>query len=1469
MKQYQAGFILDNLIDVFEHKSQKQSDYKQLAKWVSIFQVNSKTRFEEQSISYQPIIAVLINLLQRGLPTRLNKHALETIINNSKLFAFSEKDSVIELQIHSLTNDEVKKETKDWIKETLFNAIHLIEPRIRKADYQNSWEKLGSEYEEDFLYHKLPISFGKAINNNGDFIVQLLAPQRKISSIIKDATSLKDLSNTILNNFDQQRTDFSIEFPYNSTNKTKGLVIEIDGSQHENSSQAYLDTERDKAVALSQWNNTLRIKTSEFNTSGFDVKINEKFWVSIANDYIVNSFYNFRDPFWNTPVRYELFQVTLIPFAIARFQRMLIEAIAHKQLDLNQDVWKIAVLERDVPFAKLAIDDFVKLLDSINALTDCKLILPEIDLHVFNTQEFVDSQFKFCDTKLIVEFDSSEFFDLVFDVAILERSVCPNIILANSPEIISIRSIHYVDSQRTVATSDLIRYNPISARKTDDKWEDDIECKENLQYLLQSIFRKKEFRHGQIPIMHNALQCKSVIGLLPTGGGKSLTYQLSALLQPGVCLVIDPIKSLMKDQVDGLLKNNIDSCAFINSTLKGEEKRKAIELFKSGHVQFVFVSPERLQMEDFRLALQDMANNNIFFSYCVIDEAHCVSEWGHDFRTAFLRLGENAMKFCKTKNLENIPLFGLTATASYDVLADVQRELSGNSEAKRLTEESIVRAEYSQRDELQFLIEEVTISKHTYSDIWDLKNELGTEKQKRLKSLSSRIPIKISEFQNNPLEIFSQEKWDSNDSETKNMSRNSFELMQIHGYQPTEIYKKNGALIFCPHKSGVFGVTDMYKVDRNGNPVTPRLGYYDLLSENQNVTSGYFMGGGEEVGDEKDSIEQKILDNQDKFINNEIDIMVATKAFGMGIDKENIRYTVHVNYPSSIESFVQEAGRAGRDRKIALSYILFNDQEVQLLDGKTINHDLEINKYFHNNSFKGTSKELAVIDELLTEIYFPDRTFEIENQIEIELGLEVQCNYWERENHKRIYINKAFNESFCYIDLTNLSCNYIGTINKNIAESLYNIVRNYISATATRPYFEWILKSDRSFGIERMLKNKKDGDDFKLIIGFFNNTKERVKSLSNWLKENIHNYFDEVKVRKMKSNATDSIAFIEEVCNQFSVFSHGQTLDFIAKCRQIDMKNGCISGTTIVYFQNLFDGYRDKSDTEKAIYRLLTLGIIDDYMVNFSSHTFTIMGTKKSDKEYVSNLKSYLLKYYSEKTALQKMQKINTINEPTLMRKLLRFLVEFVYSEIAKKRIQGLSDMKYACRVGVENGPIELKEFIDLYFNSKYARSGYIVNNKNASLYDLLIGDEKTDDKIDYVWYFIGLMDIESTQIENYKHLRGATTRLLRVQPDSYTLLMLNAYALYMLEFKNQRYIDEAEALLLRAFTSIQENEPEIAEEDMEKILEALKAKILEKNGYLSDYFSTLTIDSFLLSRYLKILQKANSTIQSINKKLN
>ena len=1470
MKQYLAGNIIDNILDVFEKKTSRKNAAQKLASWLSYFQLNSKSGFENNEVEYRPTIAVILNLLQRGLPTKLNKYAFEKIVNKSTFLDFDEEEeSSIILKLVDLEDD---------IKDIIFRALHIVDPRIApenlKESYSHSWENLGSDYEEDFLFSSLPFSIG----NNGGYISQLISNQRTISSITKDSLNLSTLQNKVRNNFEGQRTDFSIEFPYYSSNKPKGIVIEIDGSQHQAAEQIFLDTERDRAVASSGWNNTLRIKTSEFSTSEFSNKINNILLPAINNDYIKICANNYNNPIWDTTIGKEVMQVTLIPFGISRIQRAILEAITHNTLPNDKEIWKIAVLERDVPCAQLAIDDLQKLIEELNNLALEQLIIPEIELHIYSTDEFIDSDFQIKNAKLIDSFKSDEYYDLVIDIAILDRNTNSTHIAANCSEIINIRSVHYLDTKRIIATSELIKYKPFCAISNEDGlWVvEDLAMKNSLDYLLQSIFRKKEFRPGQLPIMHNALQCKSVIGLLPTGGGKSLTYQLSALLQPGICLVIDPIRSLMKDQVDGLFRNNIDSCVYINSTLQGEEKRKAMRKLADGEVQFVFVSPERLQMEEFRNMLDDMFNQGLYFSYCVIDEAHCVSEWGHDFRTAYLRLGENAIKYCKTKNSEHLPLFGLTATASYDVLADVQRELSGNDEARRLTEDAVVRSEYTKRNELQYVIEEVTFPTGALNNIWALKRELSSKKQERIRRLLNDIPQTINEFLSEPTLVFSQNDWELNEKGEKE----AFEKMQLEEYIPENFYyENNAALVFCPHTKGSFGVTDKFKIDKAGMPVV-REGYYDILSAQNGINAGYFMGSGNDSDITGKVIQEESFDNQDKFINSELNMMVATKAFGMGIDKENIRYTVHVNYPGSIESYVQEAGRAGRDRKIALSYILFNDQEVSLPnEEELVDHDLDINMYFHKNSFKGVAKELAVLDELLTEIFFPDRTFELENLINNEFDTNVKCNYWEGGANKRLYVNFNFSEPLGYLDLNSLNSFQAGSINPELSSNIFPLLKEYIkNLNLTEPVHLWMQRSDKIAGIEEILKSKRTGDSFEITVGFYNNAKERVKTITKWLHDVVHNSFNEQIVQRMRSNCTDAEAFIEEVCDNYSKFTNGNVLDFEDFCNKRDAQRNATIGTAYTKFMALYNGYRDKMDTEKAIYRLSTLGIIDDYTVNFSSNTFSLKGIKKTEKEYKDNLKGYLLKYYSEKTTSIRLKTLSKIDEPTPIRKSLNFLVNFVYKEIQKKRQLAMQDMKTACRLGLEKGSVELKDYIDLYFNSKYARAGYSYTNEkgkevNASLPDLT--DNGKNDDLKWVWLFSEIVeeDPKAGQIDNIKHLRGACTRMLNNQPDSYTLLLLNAFALYMLEYKNPRYLLEAENMIINAFSNIQEKEPDWDDNKLEEIYNKFVSIVIDKNTELEANMEkndfSFDFDSVMIKRLLNPLQKANSLLQSLNEILN
>lgn len=1015
-----------------------------------------------------------------------------------------------------------------------------------------------------------------------------------------------------------------------------------------------------------------------------------------------------------------------------------------------------------------------------------------------------------------------------------------------------------------------------------------------------------------MPILNRALKGESVIGLLPTGGGKSLTYQIATLLQPGVTMVIDPIKSLMQDQYDNLIKNGIDSCNFINSKLTREEKVVATAEVTNSQILFTFVSPERLQIEEFRDALHMMEADKVYFSYCVIDEVHCVSEWGHDFRTSYLSLGKNVIEHCKTKNKPAIPIFGLTATASFDVLSDVERELSGNG-LTNIDTDTIVRFENTNRTELQYEIIESEVDYAQKEEAKKLpngdyirfnsievnaRNAVGRQKQTDLLKIINLLPekLKILNDRSREIEEWTKEKFmieeDIPDIRIDDFNIDSF-------YQKNEIHNKpnyqNGGIIFCPHRTSLFGVTDRYELDTYDEDVYDKRGFRihkrgdfvkgkdgkgvklpkhkhkgvaDLLESIEKYDIGTFMGSSDVDDAIGKEIETDSFDSQKKFIENERNIMVSTKAFGMGIDKPNVRFTVHINPPSSIESFVQEAGRAGRDRKMALSTILYNKQRTVRFDqqfydkikSEVSSPAIELLKllkrrrfykdevgsliealgnaelirkqdkiedllgevfidkdhllFFHSISFKGQDKELVIIKELLNEILYPNnnRLWQIGNEISDETGIE---EFRIGQLFKN-WIN-FFNEEgkVGAINLTNLN-----TSSHNVVcDTMYSRqINNAVYSKLHKKYNKFKdVEKLKSWLLERIGEEAEEGIAKRLNAIDFNEevTPEIIVPFANKYAD-YEVYIDELLEYARIVNNSVSKKNIEYLAKRpFDDFLQGVKRN----------KDDEINEVLLEDLKQVFYSPRTKADTDKAIFRLSSIGIIEDYTVDYNKKCYTLRVVKKTDDEYLENLRRFMLKYYSASRVDTEIKKVAFAKGETVLEKCLTFLTNFVYEEIETKRLRSIDDMFYACEIGLsENGNEELKDFIHLYFNSKYAKNNHEIDGENYSL--TIDTDNAKEFSFDNVWKYIEATTIDPSgaQKDNVKHLRGATMRLLRVEPRNGALLLLKAYSLFVLGVGTNKNIEkEARDALILGFKLFREKYADMTFEELYQNIERYK----------------------------------------------
>jgi len=337
--------------------------------------------------------------------------------------------------------------------------------------------------------------------------------------------------------------------------------------------------------------------------------------------------------------------------------------------------------------------------------------------------------------------------------------------------------------------------------------------------ILEKYWGFQEFRTQQLEVIKSILQKRDTLTLFPTGGGKSICFQVPALLQDGICVVVSPLISLMEDQVNALQQKNIKAMAITGGVSYGDLDRN-LDNCIFGNYKFLYLSPERLQQELVRERLKQMNINLI-----AVDEAHCISQWGHDFRPAYRNIAEIR------DLLPEVNIAAFTATATKEVAKDICQQLQ--------LENPVIHQKSFERSNLEYQV------------------------------------------------IKTEDKY----------------------FRLTQILNNESAIIYVRSRNATQEISEF--LNKNG------------------ITAAAYHGGLKKE-DKSDKFE--------KWLTNKVTVMVATTAFGMGIDKPDVRTVIHIDLPESMESYFQEAGRAGRDSKQAKAIILTNTGDIPVLKNQFLNN---------------------------------------------------------------------------------------------------------------------------------------------------------------------------------------------------------------------------------------------------------------------------------------------------------------------------------------------------------------------------------------------------------------------------------------------------------------------------------------------------------------------------------------------------
>lgn len=678
-------------------------------------------------------------------------------------------------------------------------------------------------------------------------------------------------------------------------------------------------------------------------------------------------------------------------------------------------------------------------------------------------------------------------------------------------------------------------------------------CNESLNVYkgLKSFFGYDSFRtYGGEPLQEKAVNAaienKSLLAVFPTGGGKSLTFQLPALMSgitsKGLTVVISPLQSLMKDQVDNLERNQITEAVTINGMLDPIERSKSIERVANGTASLLYISPESLRSRTIENLL--LGRNVVRF---VIDEAHCFSAWGQDFRVDYLYIGEFIKNLQDKKSIkESIPISCFTATAKQKVIEDI----------------------------IEYFREKLSLELETFT------------------SKVSRTNLNYKVFE-------------ENNEEEKYM-----EVRRL-------LEEKNcPTIIYVSRTRRAYDIAERLSAD--GYPARPFHGRME---------------------------KQEKIENQDAFIDGEVDIIVATSAFGMGVDKKDVGMVIHFDISDSLENYIQEAGRAGRDENISADcFILFNDDDLNkhfMLLNQTKMSIKEIQQVWKAikdlTRFKSRVSQSAL--EIARKAGWDDNISDIDLRVNTAISALEDAGYLKRgQNQPRIFADsilvKNAEEAINKINKTN-------KMNDEQKVQAIRIMKKLISSKSRKVSADEVPESrvdhiSDHLGINKedvirivnILREEKilaDTKDMRAYINRSNNINGSLKILKsyfeveNYLSDKINNSEMEYNLKLLNEEA-EGLGYIDITINKLKSIINFWTIQNIIKSSRVSDYRDTVKLLGIYKKGELENKIMDRYELSKFILEHLykrSNETKDNDMVEFS-----IIELKEEYNNHLSLLKS-------------------------------------------------------------------------------------------------------------------------------------------------------------------------------------------------------------------------------------------------------